>query len=48
MKKNILLINKKVKKKNQIFEYYTSGPKRLIKMIYKKLINEKLFNLIEN
>ena len=32
-KKNLLLINKKVKKKNQILEYYTPSSIEIIKKI---------------
>ena len=47
-KKNLLLTNKKVKKKNQILEYYIPSSGGSIKTIYNWLINKKPFNLIEN
>ena len=34
-------MNKKVKKKPQIFEYYASSPKKSIKTICEQSINEK-------
>ena len=48
VKKNPLSTNKKVKKKNQIPEYYALSPKKLIKIICKWLINEKPFNSVRN
>ena len=46
MKKNLLPINKKVKKKNQISKYHILSLRRLIKIIYQQSINEKPPNLI--
>ena len=45
-KKNLLSMNKKVKRKNQISKYYISSSERLIKIIYKRLIDEKPLNLV--
>ena len=34
-------MNRKIKKKNQIFEYYIPSFKKLMKTIYKQLIDDK-------
>ena len=47
-KKNFLLSDKKIRKNNQIPEYYVFSFKELMKIIYKQSIHEKSPNLIEN
>ena len=44
--KNLLAINKKVRRKNQIPKYHVFSLKKSIKMINKQLINKKPFNLV--
>ena len=47
VEKNLLFINKKIIKKNQISKYYISSSKKLIKTIYKQLIDKKSLNLVK-
>ena len=41
-------MNKEMRKKNQIFKYYALSPKKLIKIISERLIDEKPLNPVGN
>ena len=40
--------DKKIRKKEEISEYYAFIPKKLIKIIYEQLIYKKLLYLVDN
>ena len=48
VQKSLTYKNKKVKRKNHIFEYYSSSLEELMRIIRKQLNNEKPPNLVEN
>ena len=48
IEKNFLFINKKINRKNQILKYYVFSFKKLIKIIYEQLFDEKSLNLLRN